>query len=213
MPRSQCQAHLKAYEPETIHLTAGELTLSGNKTSDHPTNSIIAQINPRDNLPTFYAISHSRVTDIPKAYNATVETVDQANRNITPAEKKWLKWHFPLGHISFRRIQFLMRSGILAKSEHVRHLHTAIGKLKTPPKCGTCQFAKAKRRSTAQNKTHAKVADSTASLKKNTLLPGQEVSVDHFICSALGRLYTGFSKTDDASLYQCGCIFVDNATG
>jgi hypothetical protein len=40
---------------------------------------------------------------------------------------------------------------------------------------------------------------------------GQEVSVDHFICSTLGRLYTGYGKTDDASLYRCRCIFVDNA--
>jgi hypothetical protein len=207
-------ATLKAYEPETIHLTAGELTLSGYSNSDLTTNSVIAQIDPQNNLPTSYAISHrSGVADIPKAYNATVETVDQANHNITPAKKEWLRWHFRLGHMSFRCIQFLMRSGILANSQQARHLHIAIGKLKTPPKCAACQFAKAKRRSTAQNKTYAKVADSTASLKKNTLLPGQEVSVNHFVCSTLSRLYTGFGKTDNASLYQGGCIVVDNATG
>jgi hypothetical protein len=59
-------------------------------------------------LPTSYAINHSRVADISKAFNATVETIDQANHNITPAKKEWLKWHFRLGHMSFRRIQLLM---------------------------------------------------------------------------------------------------------
>jgi hypothetical protein len=105
-----------------------------------------------------------------------------------------------------------MRSGILAKRQHARHLHTAIGKLKTPPKCAACQFAKAKRRLTKPKTTHLKVSENSGNLKKNTLLSGQEVSVDYFICSTLGRLYTGYGKTDDASLYQGGCIFVDNAT-
>jgi hypothetical protein len=59
---------------------------------------------------------------------------------------------------------------------------------------------------------HSKVRDTPGGLKKNTLLPGQEVSVDHFICSTLGRLYTGYGKTDDSSLFKGGCLFIDNAT-
>jgi hypothetical protein len=206
-------ATLKAYEPETIHLTAGELILSGNSSSEYPTNSVIAHLDPRINLPTSYAISHSGVADIPKAYNTTVETADQENHNITPLKRNGSNGTSAFGHMSFRRIQFLMRSGILAKSQQARHLHATIGKLKTQPKCAACQFAKAKRPLTTQNKTHAKVANSTASLKKNTLLPGQEVSINHFICWTLGRLYTRFGKTDNASLYRGGCIFVDNTTG
>jgi hypothetical protein len=115
--------------------------------------------------------------------------------------------------MSFRRIQFLMRTGVLAKSQQQPHLHTAIGKLISPPKCAACQFAKARRKSTSTRKhTHARVTDFAGGLKKNTLMPGEEVSIDHFICSTLGRLYSGFGKTDDASLYRGGCMFVDNAT-
>jgi hypothetical protein len=61
--------------------------------------------------------------------------------------------------------------------------------------------------------THARVNDTvTGSLKKSTLIPGEEVSIDHLICSTLGRLYSGFGKTDDWSLHRGGCMFVDNVT-
>jgi hypothetical protein len=93
-----------------------------------------------------------------------------------------------------------MRSGILAKSHQVRSLHTAIGKLTTPPKCAAWLFVKARRRSVSKQQVHSKVRDTPGGLKKNTLLPGQEVSVNHFICSTLGRLYTGYRKTEDSRL-------------
>jgi hypothetical protein len=63
-----------------------------------------------------------------------------------------------------------------------------------------------------KQQVHSKVRDSPGGLKKNTLLPGQEVSVDHFTCSTLGRLYTGYGKTEDSSLFKGGCIFSDNTT-
>jgi hypothetical protein len=89
-------ATLKAYEPETIHLTAGKLILSGNSSSEYPTNSVFAHLDPQNNLPTLYTISHSGVADIPKAYNATVETIDQANHNITMAQVALLPWPYEL---------------------------------------------------------------------------------------------------------------------
>jgi hypothetical protein len=54
-------------------------------------------------------------------------TVSAVNNNfqLTEAEKELSRWHFRLGHLSFRRIQFLMRSGALAASESARSLHTA----------------------------------------------------------------------------------------
>jgi hypothetical protein len=91
-----------------------------------------------------------------------------------------------------------MRTGVLAKSRQQRHLHTAIGKLISPPKCAAYYFAKARRKSTSTRKhTHARVTDFAGGLKKNTLMPGEEVSIDHFIFSTLGRLYYGFGKTDN----------------
>jgi hypothetical protein len=52
-------------------------------------------------------------------------TVSAVNNNLTEAEKELSCWHFRLGHLSFRRIQFLMRSGALSASESARRLHTA----------------------------------------------------------------------------------------
>jgi hypothetical protein len=183
-------ALLKAYVNEMIALSANDLIVRGNQDSEQTTNSIIAQIDPRNNLPTSQAISYSSINEIPEVLNHTVDVVNDANKNITPAEKEWLKWHFRLGHMSFRHIQFLMRTGVLAKSQQKRHMHTAVGKLTSPPKCAACQFAKARRKSTSARKyTYARVNDTvTGSLKQNTLMAGEEVSIDHFICSKLGRL-------------------------
>ena len=50
-------------------------------------------------------------------------------------------------------------------------------------------------------------------LKKDDLLPGQRVSVDHFICSTKGRLWTSAGKTKDSEMYDGGCIFVDHGLG
>jgi hypothetical protein len=121
--------------------------------------------------------------------------------------KEWLRWHFQLGHMSFQQIRCLMRTGVLAKSQTIRYLHTTIGNMTEAPKCAACLFAKAR-----IPKTHAQITDQAGALTRNTLI-GQEVSTDHYICSTLGRLYTGYGKTDDASLYTGGCVFVDNATG
>ena len=42
---------------------------------------------------------------------------------------------------------------------------------------------------------------------------GQETSVDHFICSTKGRLFTSRGRTKDSNLYCGGCIFVDHTSG
>ena len=57
---------------------------------------------------------------------------------------EWLKWHQRHGHVSFNRVQFLMKTGVHAKSQHAKNLHARIAKLTTPPKCAACQYAKAR---------------------------------------------------------------------
>jgi hypothetical protein len=131
---------LQEYD-ESISITSNQLILSGNSGSRQSTNSFIVQIEPINNLPTSQSVCYNGSDDIPNALNAAVEVVSHANQNITPVEKEWLKWHYRLWHMGFWRIQFLMRSGILAKSHQARSLHTGIGKLTTPPKCAACLFA------------------------------------------------------------------------
>lgn len=43
-------------------------------------------------------------------------------------------------------------------------------------------------------------------------MPGQEISVDHFICSQRSRLFQTHGKESDKDKYCGGCIFVDHAS-
>ena len=203
---------LSAYPNESIHLMSGRLVLSGNPHAQAPTNSVVVLVNPNNNL----AISDAQHSDtyatIPAGMHAVIREVSESNMNLTPPEREWLKWHQRLGHASFTTIQFLMRSGILGKSQRSKLLHTQVGKLVSPPRCAACQYAKAKRRSVPSQRTHSKIQPVSGGLKKDQLFPGQEVSVDHFVCSTLGRLYTGYGKSSESSMYKGGAIFVDHTT-
>ncbi|KAI2501109.1 hypothetical protein MHU86_13332 [Fragilaria crotonensis] len=131
---------LQAYPGETITIEAHQLTLSG--TSDEARGQLIARVNPDNNLPTSDA---HRSSDTPKAVaalNITLNTVHESNLNLTEAEKELLRWHHRLGHLSFRKIQFIMRTGVLSRSESHRSLHTAACRIVNPPKCAACQYGK-----------------------------------------------------------------------
>ena len=57
------------------------------------------------------------------------------------------------------------------------------------------------------------VKDHEGVLKAEDLLPGQKTSVDHFVCSAKGRLFESKGKTKDEEMYSDGAIIVDHASG
>ena len=61
-------------------------------------------------------------------------------------------------------------------------------------------------------KTMKIIQDRAGILKSGNLLPGQEISVDHFISSVKGRLFTGFNRGSIQDKYVGGCIFVDHAS-
>jgi GAG-pre-integrase domain len=66
--------------------------------------------------------------------NAVLSTVSTANFNLPKAAKELLKWHFRLGHLSFHKVQFLFRSGVLSHTESAHRLQTAACKITTFPK-------------------------------------------------------------------------------
>ena len=80
------------------------------------------------------------------------------------------------------------------------------------PTCSVCEFAKAKRQPTA-TKQQLPVSSKTHALKRDQLYPGQRVSMDHFMVTECGHLYTSMGKTTSDLMYAGGCIFVDHATG
>jgi hypothetical protein len=154
---------------------------------------------------------------IASAFSAAISTTSAHNQNLSAAEKELLRWHFRLGHLSFRKIQFLLQSGALAHTDASRRLQTASSKLHSCPLCAACQYRK-QRRTTTPGKLSRTVREREGALKQDNLLyPGQKVSVDHFICSTSstrGRLRHTYGKKEDPKLqYSGGAIFVDHASG
>ena len=201
---------LQTYPDEQITIEANQLTLSGSPL-DPLRGQIVARINSDNNLPTSKAY---RTADTPKAaaaLNIALSTVHDSNQNLTEAEKELLRWHHRLGHLSFRKIQFLMRSGVLSRSEATRALHTAACRLVNPPKCAACQYGKQHQRAIPRKKTTA-IKDRAGVLKAENLAPGQQVSIDHFICGTKGRLFSSAGKSLNSEMFCGGCLFIDQAS-
>jgi len=139
-----------------------------------------------------------------------VTAVSEENIDFSPAQKELLRWHYRLGHVGFDCVKFLLRSCALATSTAARRLHRLACKLDLP-KCSACQYARQRLRFTPSKK-YIVVTDRAGVIRKNNLMPGQEVSVDHFVCSERGRLFSFRGKTADKDMYAGGCIFVDHAS-
>eukprot|EP00979_Chaetoceros_neogracilis_P007261 scaffold1521_cov271-Chaetoceros_neogracile.AAC.69 len=139
-----------------------------------------------------------------------ISTVSNDNINLAPAEKELLRWHCRLAHISFAKVQHLMRAGSLANTEATRRLHCVACNL-PPVKCSACLFAKQRTRSSPGTK-HSTVKDKVGALRNNDLHPGQKVSLDHFVCSTNGRLFSSRGKTAEKNTYSGGALFVDHAS-
>lgn len=163
-----------------------------------------------NNLPTSYGFNHKMLQK--QEYEINTCVTDEVNQNLNNAQKELLKWHFKLAHVSLPAIQALLRSGRLSQGEAQRNLHRQAGKC-TLPKCASCQFGKGRRRSVPSTQVTSGINVAVdGNLKKGDLIPGTKVSVDHFICSTKGRLYTSRAKTADHEMFKGGCIFVDHAS-
>ena len=140
--------------------------------------------------------------------------MDEANQNLTAPEKELLKWHSKLGHLGLKDVQRIMRGGALG----FHPLVTAASKVdlnKRPLKCASCEFAKAKRKPTKRTKTDKSAPPAVQpekTLSKETLIPGQKVSMDHFIVSTPGRLFSSRGSEPTSRMFKGGVIFKDHAT-
>ena len=202
---------LQSYPNEKISVEAHQMVLSGDPGS--ALGSIVARVNPSNNLPTSSAFRYDLGTSGPNAFAVTLSEVSNSNINLNEPEKELLRWHHRLGHINFKKVQFLLRSGVLSHSEAARRLHAAACKVTAVnyPKCAACQFGKQCRKPSPGVTTSA-VTDRAGILTQGDLFPGQRISVDHFSCSTKGRLFTSRGKTSDSTMYSGGCIFVDHAS-
>jgi hypothetical protein len=202
---------LQTYPGETIHQMGDRLVLSGSKENDVRGVEILTE--PQSNLPVGFAYDAPFFSKtVSSAFDVVLTTTSERNINLSAAEKELLRWHHRLGHLSFKKIQFLLQSGALAFSEPSRRLQTSAAKLHSCPMCAACQYGK-QRRSAAPGRTINTVRERQGALKQDDLYPGQKVSVDHFICSTRGRLKHTFGKEDTRQQYSGGAIFVDHASG
>ncbi len=136
---------LQTNPEETITIEPNRLTLSGIANNNNR-GPVTANVNPQNNLQTSEAYN---ATDPVKAANALVSivnTVHERNLNLTEAEKELLRWHYWLDHIGFKKVQFLLCSGVESKTEESRRLQTAACRLTSFPKCAACQYGKQHRR-------------------------------------------------------------------
>ena len=141
-----------------------------------------------------------------------MSVVDPRNHNISEAGKELLRWHQKLGHLDLRRIQFILKSGVLANTAAKKALHTQASKLREPPKCAACQFGKQTVQAPKSKSNTRVVRDKAPVLKQDSLFPGQNVSLDHFVCSTKGVTLSSRGGVN-APGYVGGCLFVDNASG
>lgn len=201
---------LQKYQGEHIIISDISATLSGIQGSKTRTR-VEAHNHPTNNIPTSTGYDDSRVQDAVVYLNQTVTEVDTRNRNLTEAEKELIRWHQKLGHMAFKKVKFLMRTGILSWSQHKRKLHELASKIVGTCKCAACQFGK---QTAKPSPTHraSSVTDRPGILKDGKLHPGQHVSVDHFVCSTKGVLPTSRGGTDPSAMFCGGCIFVDSAS-
>jgi hypothetical protein len=203
-------ALLKKYKGEYLTINSSTLQLSGIK-GDNKRSPVIAFNNPMTHLPTTTAYRYNETDTPSEVLCQNISTVNAHNTNLSEAQKELLRWHQRLGHLAFKKIQHLMRTGVLSHTEGTRKLHTASSKLIHPPKCAACLFGKQTIRS-APGTTTRVIRDRAGILRAGNLLPGAEVSVDHFISSVKGRLFSGYDKGSDDNRHVGGCIFIDHAS-
>ena len=127
----------------------------------------------------------------------------EADQNLTLSQKELLGWHFRLGHIGLQHVQWLIRTG-QGNPKAVANCER--------PKCAACEFGKGHHRPNKVN-TIKENPMKEQDLKKYHLLPGNVVSVDHYISRATGRLYHKKGKSDPSDMFSGGCVFIDHASG
>jgi hypothetical protein len=203
---------LQKYPGETIQMTDQMAVLSGVEGDDTRTE-VQALFNPSNNLPTTPAYRLDDMQQAAMAFNAMVAVVDPRNLNLTAAEKELLRHHQKLAHLDIRRVQFLLRTGVLATSAAQRALHTQASKIRDPPKCAACQFGKQTVRAPKTKTTTMVIKDALPILPQtHSKFPGETISIDHFVCSQKGVTLTSRGGVN-APGYTGGSLLHDNATG
>ena len=106
---------LQTYPSKIVNIASDFLLF---KDAENETEcGIKVTFDPKTNLPTSYILDHHANSSPEVQFNNLVTTTSASNHNLGPAAKELLRWHHRLGHLDYRKIQFLLRTGVLAHSE------------------------------------------------------------------------------------------------
>jgi transposase InsO family protein len=215
---------MDCYPGEYIRITPTEMTLSGNQRENLAGIKISFCDKTKLPMAPLQFPSKASVNSVaepkkPKKdlypmgkFKGSASLTEGVNFNLSDPEKELLKWHYRLGHVGMRRVQWLFRQNILSTTERSRRLQQAASKLTSGPLCTACQYAK-QRRKTAPGSIKRTDKLNMGALKIEKMFPGQMVSVDHFMSSTKGRLLHTYGKEADEEKFRGGCIFVDHSSG
>ncbi len=150
-----------------------------------------------------------RKDDDDEPFEALITAVDQRNLNLSEHQKTLLQWHQILGHVHMDVVQRLLANRTISKSKSKQN---ADKKAATVTKCGclACNYGKQKQTS-KEGKKVVVDPDKVMATKREQLMPGDRVFVDHFHCDKEGRSESGTGV--GGNKYIGGSIWVDAATG
>jgi len=114
--------------------------------------------------------------------------LDEQNQNLHPAQKELLKWHFHLGHLSFRWLQQLVRKPNIGLPNKIANCDE--------PLYAACQFGKAKCQPVPWSDVPVLIVDSNeaGAIANKDLEPGACVSIDQYITQVHGCLWSSRGK-------------------
>jgi len=170
------------------------------------------------NLPVMTLCSPTELKADVHALNVCL--IQENNHNLKASQKELLKWHWKFGHLDLASTQQILRSGACGTNPLIK----AAGSLSLSelrPLCGSCQFGKSRKRRSKVDRV-GKDGESTPPtpsppkekvLSREATLPGEKISMDHFIVSTPGRLFSSRGREAADRAYKGGVIFVDHATG
>ena len=129
------------------------------------------------------------------------------NRNLSPLQKIWMRWHVKLGHLSFSHVRKLALGGFLDK--------TALGLLRPSadsPHCAACRYGK-QTRLPDKTTTTKKNPESIGALKEGHLTPGSKIFCDQLESRVRGRLPHTAGREPERDRYCGSSVFCDSALG
>lgn len=154
-------------------------------------------------MPLMPAFHNASATAKALAMNGGI--LDDQNINLTALQNLMMKWHYKMGHLGFKHLQWFGHSGFFAPFG-IKFGHKSV---QVPP-CAACLLG-------GQEETPIRgttvVKRNQGVLKNEKLQPGDLVFTDQYVCSLEGQNFNNRGQTLRHQGFKGGIIFCDSASG